>query len=295
MKKLLTTIILLCFSVAVAAQDQEDFWEDSLSDYEFQSAERLDALVTVGDQLDLLIRLQTYMQMQDGDCDPVIEIDDEARAGDPSQQWFLSTLYSEGLCLPQNEEQAFVWAERAAQQGLSGAQLDIAFWLSTGTGTTLDMEASISWAERASEGSEKYRANLFLGGIFEKGTNVVPNSLRAESYYLKAFDTEHIDAASVCVPLGRLQSDIYGDADLKTIETYRKGASRGSYICQALLSVTIASSGDVNDQTEALKWAYISLASDQIEDNPAFKEAIEDHRDNVINLLLIILIPLIAK
>lgn len=286
MKKRLLKLTITSLAAIFCSQllGQDDFWEDRLSDYTSERLERLDSLALAAEQLGTLARLQTYMQMQDGDCDPVVEIDSEARAGDPNWQWMLSTLYFEGLCLPQNEQQAFVWAERAAQQGLSGAQFDIALWLSTGTGTTLDMEASISWAERASEGSEKFRANMLLGTIFRNGDNVVPDFLRAESYYQNAFDTEHPDAASACVQLGSLQADIYGITDFKTVGTYRSGASRGNYQCQAVLSTVLATFDDLNARIEALKWAYISLAS-EMTNFPDFVEVIETTRDNLIAIL----------
>ena len=262
MKKRLLKLTITSLAAIFCSQllGQDDFWEDRLSDYTSEISERVDSLTLAAEQLGTLARFQTYMQILDGDCDPAVEIDREARAGDPDQQWMLSTLYTEGLCIPQNEQQAFVWAERAAQQGLSGAQFDIALWLSTGTGTTLDMEASISWAERASEGSEKFRANMLLGTIFHNGNNVVPDFLRAESYYQNAFDTEHPDSASACTQLASLQGDIYGITDSKTVGTYRLGASRGNYQCQAVLSTVLATFDGLNARTEALKWAYISFS-----------------------------------
>ena len=114
---------LIAFQTVLQAKAQEEFWQDDPSDYTNVLIERSEATLATVDALDEMMKFYTKMQLQDGDCSPIVEIDSGAREGDASQQLFLAELHYQGLCVAQDDARAFSWLEKAASQNLHEAQL----------------------------------------------------------------------------------------------------------------------------------------------------------------------------
>ncbi|KAJ8523125.1 hypothetical protein ONZ45_g428 [Pleurotus djamor] len=66
--------------------------------------------------------------------------------------WYL--VGSPGV-LPQSDTEAFLWARKAAESGLSKAMYAVGYFLEVGIGTTANMAESISWYKRAAEMGDK--------------------------------------------------------------------------------------------------------------------------------------------
>ena len=81
-----------------------------------------------------------------------------AKQGDPEAELALSGWYYVGApgILDQNEKEAYLWARKAADKGLSEGEYAVAYYTEYGIGTTLDLEEAWRWYRRAaSQGNER--------------------------------------------------------------------------------------------------------------------------------------------
>lgn len=80
-----------------------------------------------------------------------------ALGGDPTAMLAMCAWYMVGAepMLPRNEEEAFCWAERAAQRGLAKAQYAAGYFLENGIGCERDIFASTAWYRKAAAGGDQ--------------------------------------------------------------------------------------------------------------------------------------------
>ena len=74
-----------------------------------------------------------------------------AQAGDPSAQYYVGLCYSVGHHIPQSDQEAFPWFQKAADQGYSPSQYTLSFCYQHGKGVIQDSAQAIYWAEKASQ------------------------------------------------------------------------------------------------------------------------------------------------
>lgn len=80
-----------------------------------------------------------------------------AEQGDPEGELALSGWYltgAEGI-LPQSDQEAFLWAQKAAQKGLAKAEFAVGYYVETGIGTAKDVQEAKKWYLRAAEQGQK--------------------------------------------------------------------------------------------------------------------------------------------
>jgi len=80
-----------------------------------------------------------------------------AEQGDPEGELALSGWYltgAEGI-LPQSDQEAFLWAQKAAQKGLAKAEFAVGYYIETGIGTGKDVQEAKRWYLRAAEQGQK--------------------------------------------------------------------------------------------------------------------------------------------
>ena len=86
-----------------------------------------------------------------------------AKQGDPEAELALSGWYYVGApgVLGQNEKEAYLWAKKAADKGLSEAEYAVAYYTEFGIGTDMDLEEAWRWYRRAaSQGNERAVSRL---------------------------------------------------------------------------------------------------------------------------------------
>jgi TPR repeat protein len=74
-----------------------------------------------------------------------------ANEGDPRAQFMVARSYKNGDGVGRDEDEAFVWFLASAQQGFLPAQMTVAGYYETGGPIPRDIEEAIYWHERASE------------------------------------------------------------------------------------------------------------------------------------------------
>jgi hypothetical protein len=80
--------------------------------------------------------------------------DRAARAGDDIAQFYLGSLYAQGVGRPQSDTDAFAWVEQAAKRGNAQAMLVAAGMTALGKGTPKDYVVSYKWAFLVAEGAQ---------------------------------------------------------------------------------------------------------------------------------------------
>lgn len=80
-----------------------------------------------------------------------------ALGGDPKAMLAMCAWYMVGAepVLPRNEEEAYEWAIRAAQRGLSKAQFAVGYFMENGIGVERDILQSTNWYRKAAEGGDR--------------------------------------------------------------------------------------------------------------------------------------------
>jgi len=73
-----------------------------------------------------------------------------AESGDKLSQWQLGEVYQSRWSAEKNQEKAFYWMEKAAKQGVVGAQKSLAGMYWSGTGVTKDSGKACYWYKQAS-------------------------------------------------------------------------------------------------------------------------------------------------
>lgn len=104
----------------------------------------------------------------------------EAEAGQPVAQVSLATKYMYGQEVPRDEEQAFSWYLKAAEQGVAPGA--VAYMYATGTGVTEDYHEAAKWYAKGAEQGDAV-SQLSLGMYYEHGTGVERNSEKARALY----------------------------------------------------------------------------------------------------------------
>lgn len=104
----------------------------------------------------------------------------EAEAGHAIAQVALGTKYMYGEELPRDEEQAFSWYLKAAEQGVAPGS--VAYMYATGTGVEQnDQEAAVWYAKGAEQGDAVSQVNL--GRYYENGAGVEQDIDKAKALY----------------------------------------------------------------------------------------------------------------
>lgn len=114
---------------------------------------------------------------------PLAVCQSEAEAGYALAQLALGTKYMYGEELPRDEELAFSWYLKAAEQGVSPGS--VAYMYATGSGIQQnDQEAAKWYAKAAEQGDAVSQVNL--GRYYEDGTGINQDLEKAKTLYQAA-------------------------------------------------------------------------------------------------------------
>ncbi|KAI9321540.1 hypothetical protein BX666DRAFT_1850101 [Dichotomocladium elegans] len=82
--------------------------------------------------------------------------------------------------LPQSDEQAYVWARRAADKGLAKGEYAVGYFTEMGIGTVANLEEALQWYKRAANNGDK-RAIQRIQGMAEGKNNKSPSGRKFAS------------------------------------------------------------------------------------------------------------------
>ena len=92
-----------------------------------------------------------------------------AEQGDSGAQINLAILYHRGLGIPQAYKKAVKWYQLSAEQGIAQAQSNLATMYSLGTGVPQDSKEAVKWSRLAAE--QGHPAAIFnLGQYYYEGS-----------------------------------------------------------------------------------------------------------------------------
>jgi len=106
-------------------------------------------------------------------------------------------LYFFGTGVPQDYERAFEWYNKAAQQGIKGAQFKLAVQYLYGKGVERDEEDAFNWAIKAAK-NDHHKGMHLTGLMLIEGTGTLKDLKEAKYWVKKAYeghDKEVSDAA----------------------------------------------------------------------------------------------------
>jgi localization factor PodJL len=106
-------------------------------------------------------------------------------AGSPAAEYELAQRLLEGRGLPQDQEAAALWFERAASSGLAPAQFRLAILYSRGVGRPRDDVAARRWYEKAAEAGNAQAAHN-LAVSYAEPVGEKPDYVKAAKWFRKA-------------------------------------------------------------------------------------------------------------
>jgi TPR repeat protein len=113
------------------------------------------------------------------------EIKDKAEHGSVRQEIELGTAYFNGNGVPQDNRQAALWYERAAQAGDPAAQNLIAYLYQAGIGVPADNARAVHWYQLAAAGGLS-EGKLNLGVVYLNGKGLPRDTSMAERLFREA-------------------------------------------------------------------------------------------------------------
>lgn len=216
----------------------DDFFGDELSEREkFSQQASISELTSSIENIESITLLLTYSAFKEGRCEEYFEIEAAAKNGDAKNQWILSDLYRQGLCVPQDDARALHWVQKAAEGGLTEAYYDFGLFLLQGVGTDKNPRAAVEWLEKATN----YRTEVYyhLALIYLNGEGAPQN-------FNKAFQYAHLGAT-------------YGDPP-----------------AQVITSILCSMEGfGFSNSVDAYKWAIVAKSNGRKEIAGALSETLE--------------------
>lgn len=244
-------------SGATPTQGDGLFETEGLTSKEREAVER--QLENISQAMDAIASLRATMlvhQVSQGDCDPIIEIDQLANQGQAIYQHIFGSLFLEGLCVEQSDARAIEWITKAAQNDKVESQHLLAQFYYEGKRTEKNLTRSAAWFRRGAV-LEHAPSQAALGQLYEAGEGVVQSHSKAYDWYSRAASNGDLDA-NARVALLYADGNL-GKVDFKTaLEWALNGAKRNSTFSQ-LIAAAIYIDRPRPDLIEAHKW--LNLAS----------------------------------
>ena len=110
---------------------------------------------------------------------------DAVAAGSPAAQYEVAQRLFEGRGVPQDQQAAALWFERAASSGLAPAQFRLATIYSKGVGVQRDAAAAKRWYAKAAEAGNA-RAAHNLAVLYAEPVGETPDYVEAAKWFRKA-------------------------------------------------------------------------------------------------------------
>ena len=116
-----------------------------------------------------------------------------AEQGLPGAQYLLGNCYEHGLGTKMSAEEAYRWYRRAAEQDFALGQNALGVCFYNGTGVGKNRNEMIKWFQKAAE-QGLVDAQFNLGIVYKEGTLGEQNFAEAKKWFQQAADQGHADA-----------------------------------------------------------------------------------------------------
>ncbi|MGJ8690807.1 MAG: hypothetical protein ACSHXZ_14955 [Gammaproteobacteria bacterium] len=172
-------------------------------------------------------RFQVYnlCTEKEAEIDAVTLLKKGSQFGDLEAEFLLGWMYDHGRGVPQSDEIAVDWYEKAAVQGSAGAQNSLGWMYENGRGVPQSDENAVDWYKKAAvQGSAG--AQNSLGWMYDKGRGVPQSDETAVDWYKKAASQ---GSAGAQTNLGWMYEEGRGvpQSDETAVDWYKKAADQG--------------------------------------------------------------------
>lgn len=197
--------------------------------------------------------------LEESDCVTAVPlIEAGAQEGIAGAQQQMAYMYYMGRCKDKDLRKSYEWTRKAAEAGLPEAQLHLAVFLDKGEGVAADPLEAISWYERAAGNGHPY-AQLNLGIILMEGRGVTKDVARGADLVDRAARQGLANAQHILATL-YIQGDARPKDFAKVVAWERKAAQQGHN--GAFFNLGIAAEGGfAQPKSRALAYVFYRLAA----------------------------------
>lgn len=187
-----------------------------------------------------------------------------ATKGDANSQRELGVMYAYGKGVQQDDTQALLWIQKAADQGDARAQRDLGVMYSTGRGVPQDDKEADRWFRLAADQGLPSAQNS-LGVRYRDGKGVPTDDTDAVKWFRLAADQGDAYAQDNLARMFILARGVPQD-DKEAARWYRLAADQGNVHAQQQLGLLYAVGRGVPlDINEAKKWVGLAAAQGDVQ------------------------------
>jgi hypothetical protein len=136
--------------------------------------------------LPLLVSQTGFAQQSDADGKKLAEIRAKAEKGDAKAQWELGKAFSNGeFGLEKDQQEAFKWIRKAAEQNNAQAQGGLGFLYMYGQGVAQNTAEALKWYREGAEHNDSISQNN-LAYCYYYGLGIAKNETEAVKWYREA-------------------------------------------------------------------------------------------------------------
>jgi TPR repeat protein len=183
-----------------------------------------------------------------------IELEKQAESGDAVAQTELGLMYDEGEKVPEDNEKAFFWYQKAAAKGFVMAEFYLGAMYVNGDGVPKDISKAVEWFEKAaSEGVAE--AQFRLGVIYYSDEYERKDFTKAFEWFEKAANNGHGESQFKLGLMYELGDGAPKDIN-KALEWYQKSATHevSAGAAQNLGNIYYFGKGVPKNPTKAAEW-----------------------------------------
>lgn len=213
----------------------------------------------------LILAGQTlYAQQSDADAKQLTEIRSKAERGDARAQWELGKAFSNGeLGLEKDQQAAFKWIHKAAEQNEAEAQDGLGFCYKYGLGVAQDTAEAVKWFRKGAEQNDA-PSQYNLASCFNGGIGVAKDDVEAVKWFRKSAELNFTPALNI---MG---------------ECYFKGVGVKKDMAEAYKWFSLAAAQGDEDAKSRVRYLEKKLKKDQIaEVKKQAAEWAEQHKKTV--------------
>ena len=182
-----------------------------------------------------------------------------AEQGLPDAQLNLGGMYFNGEGVPKDVAKTVEWWQKAAKQGYINAQRNLGVMYDEGLGVPKNAAKAMEWYRKAAELANA-EAQFNLGGMYRDGKGVPKDAAKAAEWFQKAAAQGLAEAQ---YSLGRMYHSGKGvpKDSVKAVQWYQKAAAQGHPDAQATLGLLYAvGEGIPLDRVRAYAWLNLAAA-----------------------------------
>jgi TPR repeat protein len=198
--------------------------------------------------------------LSSSETETVKELKTEAKKGDATAQYLLGGAYYFGKGTSVDNEKAFEWFEKSAEQDNSDAQYYLGIMNKNGDGISPNSEQAFFWFKKSAEQND-VDAQYELASIYDLGNGTLKDRRNAIHWYEKSAENGNEDAKKYL----KFMFDFIGNEDLpndqKSIENCKKLANQDNDIAQFYLGLLYLNGTGVEKDIKQTKyWIAKSIA-----------------------------------